>query len=709
MESAPTMIVNTPNQKKPVMKTMKILSYIALVRKPLKCLALLLAVFAGLGVGATLHAQQAIAGRIEAESFSYENDIGTEGTGDPDGGGQNVGWTDAGDVIDYSVNVAASGNYDVAFRLAAPDSGKQLQLKSGSTVLATVNVPQTGGWQIYQTVTVNNVALAAGVQTLRVYAVTGGWNFNWMEFTFASALVPDAKILTFGLPNNPAVIDPPVGNAANIAWTVPYESFPSGVLLSPAFTLSIDATCTVNGNPVISGTQIDFTNPVHFIVTSSDSQVVNDYTVTVSVTPASTACDILTFGLPGNAAVISGTNVALTLPLGTNLATLAPVFTKSTFSTCNQTSGAVPSPDFSSGPVHYIVTAQDGVASKDYTVTATVRTNTPPSIVRLETTTPGGSLSTANLTTIGTTDWINLGKDNNTSQAFIVNQKNGGTAISSVASSAFYGGGSLGGIAYDFSDGSPTANATATTQGAMIKMEGGTRFFTVTVDISNQSGTVDIWYASQQNSNCTLSVSDGTSTVTNTLFANYGDGATRMTAHDQIAFDGASGDVLTINYSGSGDYNGRIGMNAIAVAYAGGPGPSDYANWATSKGLSGGTANFDADPDNDGINNGIEFVLGGEPNPTKLNSNSAALLPTGQAVGNNLVFVFTRTDESAYLNPTVEFSTTMMAESWTTAVDPTNATIFVNGGSPADTITVTIPKNGAPALFARLKVIEPTP
>jgi len=89
---------------------------------------------------------------------------------------------------------------------------------------------------------------------------------------------PEAKITSFG-PG--ATVGQPSGGAANIAWTIP-----SGVnkaSLAAAFTLSAGATCTVGGNPVSSGDTFDFTNPLHFIVTSSDTLVSNDYTVTVSV------------------------------------------------------------------------------------------------------------------------------------------------------------------------------------------------------------------------------------------------------------------------------------------------------------------------------------------------------------------------------------------------------------------------------------------
>ena len=124
------------------------------------------------------------------------------------------------------------------------------------------------------------------------------------------------------------------------------------------------------------------------------------------------------------------------------------------------------------------------------------------------------------------------------------------------------------------------------------------------------------------------------------------------------------------------------------------------------KGLTGADAEFDADPDFDGISNGIEFVIGGEPNPAHPGANSRGLLPTGEVVGGNFVFTFTRMDEAAYLNPVVEFDTDLQAP-WTTAVDPDNADIEITPGTPADTITVTIPMGANTEMFARLKVTNP--
>ena len=127
---------------------------------------------------------------------------------------------------------------------------------------------------------------------------------------------------------------------------------------------------------------------------------------------------------------------------------------------------------------------------------------------------------------------------------------------------------------------------------------------------------------------------------------------------------------------------------------------------AGGRGLSGAAAAFDADPDGDGIPNGIEFVIGGEPNPANPGANSCGLLPAASNLGTDFVFTYLLSNEAASLNPLVEFDTDLLGE-WTTAVDGVNATIVVTPGDPAATVTVTIPQGAKRELFARLKVTQP--
>ncbi|WP_339323298.1 carbohydrate-binding protein [Paenibacillus sp. FSL W8-0194] len=122
----------------------------------------------------------AIPGKIEAENYSAMNGIQTEPTTDT-GGGLNVGWIHVGDWLDYNVNVQNAGTYAVEYRVASNASTGELQLQSGPATLATTKVPNTGGWQNWQTVTAY-VTLNAGPQTLRIYASGYDFNINWIRF-----------------------------------------------------------------------------------------------------------------------------------------------------------------------------------------------------------------------------------------------------------------------------------------------------------------------------------------------------------------------------------------------------------------------------------------------------------------------------------------------------------------------------------------------
>ncbi|HYG39634.1 MAG TPA: carbohydrate-binding protein [Cytophagales bacterium] len=129
-----------------------------------------------------------IPGTIQAENYSGMNGVQTENTTDA-GGGLNVGWIDANDWMDYNVNVASSGTYNVKFRVASGTSGGQLQLRKGGTTLATITVPGTGNWQNWTTIS-TTANLSSGTQTLRLYAVSGGYNINWIEFATGSTPPP---------------------------------------------------------------------------------------------------------------------------------------------------------------------------------------------------------------------------------------------------------------------------------------------------------------------------------------------------------------------------------------------------------------------------------------------------------------------------------------------------------------------------------------
>ncbi len=118
--------------------------------------------------------------KIEAENYSAQSGIQTESCSE---GGLNVGFIDFNDWMEYAINPSSAGTYKFTFRLASAQSGAQFQIKSGDTVLSTVNAPNTGGFQSWQSIEVTGVTLTAGSQIIRLQSSASSyWNINWFEF-----------------------------------------------------------------------------------------------------------------------------------------------------------------------------------------------------------------------------------------------------------------------------------------------------------------------------------------------------------------------------------------------------------------------------------------------------------------------------------------------------------------------------------------------
>jgi endoglucanase len=120
--------------------------------------------------------------KIEAESYTAMLGIQTETTTDA-GGGKNVGWINNGDWMTYSITVPQAGIYAANFRVAGWQSTGKIELQNAAnTKLTAVTIPNTGGYQKWATAPgENNFTLAAGTQTIRIYAAGAPWNLNWFE------------------------------------------------------------------------------------------------------------------------------------------------------------------------------------------------------------------------------------------------------------------------------------------------------------------------------------------------------------------------------------------------------------------------------------------------------------------------------------------------------------------------------------------------
>jgi hypothetical protein len=91
-----------------------------------------------------------------------------------DAGGYAVAVAKAGEWTAYTVNVAATAQYTIDVRVASKGLGGSFHLEFTNGNVATFNVPNTGDWQTWQTLTKSNVTLTAGQQVMRIVMDSGG-------------------------------------------------------------------------------------------------------------------------------------------------------------------------------------------------------------------------------------------------------------------------------------------------------------------------------------------------------------------------------------------------------------------------------------------------------------------------------------------------------------------------------------------------------
>ena len=103
------------------------------------------------------------------------------------GGGYNVGWTRTDEWMEYTVNVATTGNYTLLERVASGAATGSFRVEFNSVnKTGTVAVPNTGGWQTYVNLS-QTVSLSAGVQVMRIYFTGNDTNLNYVTLGVAAA------------------------------------------------------------------------------------------------------------------------------------------------------------------------------------------------------------------------------------------------------------------------------------------------------------------------------------------------------------------------------------------------------------------------------------------------------------------------------------------------------------------------------------------
>lgn len=106
--------------------------------------------------------------------------------------GYNVGFTAAGEWLEYTVDVGLTGTYNIQVRVSCKGEGGTFRLLfDGVDKTGIQAVPNTGSWTAWQTVTINGVDLVAGEQVMRLELLSVGsstfvGNFDQVELIAVS-------------------------------------------------------------------------------------------------------------------------------------------------------------------------------------------------------------------------------------------------------------------------------------------------------------------------------------------------------------------------------------------------------------------------------------------------------------------------------------------------------------------------------------------
>jgi len=136
--------------------------------------------------------QNAVPGKIEVENMYRRKGTGFQATSDV-GGGDNVGYTDAGTWNEYLVNISTTGSYTFRFRVASDVSTGKFNIKLGDQLIkSNVSIAATGGWQTWTNYDVTGVVLSSGQHLIKFEFTGTGTNMNYFTTIYEGTVSPTA-------------------------------------------------------------------------------------------------------------------------------------------------------------------------------------------------------------------------------------------------------------------------------------------------------------------------------------------------------------------------------------------------------------------------------------------------------------------------------------------------------------------------------------
>lgn len=114
------------------------------------------------------------------------------------GEGNTVGWIDEGEWLEYTVNIAQAGTYDLSIRYASgvAAGGGPFHIEvDGNTVVNNITVGFTSSnWNVWATKTVTGVILPAGQHVIRLVFDKAGFNIGKLSFAYKGTATPSLAV-----------------------------------------------------------------------------------------------------------------------------------------------------------------------------------------------------------------------------------------------------------------------------------------------------------------------------------------------------------------------------------------------------------------------------------------------------------------------------------------------------------------------------------
>ncbi|MDD5687376.1 MAG: discoidin domain-containing protein [Elusimicrobia bacterium] len=105
----------------------------------------------------------------------YRTDEGVDVEANTTAGGYDVGWAFAGEWLKYTVDIKTAGTYTMQVQAGAGGKGGVFHIELDDVdKTGPITVPDTGGWQTWQTITKTGVSLSAGKHIMKLVMDTNG-------------------------------------------------------------------------------------------------------------------------------------------------------------------------------------------------------------------------------------------------------------------------------------------------------------------------------------------------------------------------------------------------------------------------------------------------------------------------------------------------------------------------------------------------------